>query len=118
MVMMEMLCGGPLIDTFSKEDQIVEFKRDLPESIGDFLERSVRRNRDLMRVLKGLLNNDPAERYQSANEADNGTEGARVIHQQLVKADLDFDYGLELENYVATRLPRSKVVGRRPINPR
>ena len=113
-VVLEMLHGDPLIDQYSTEPSIIEFKKNLPGQIGDFLPGHLRRNRQLLTVLNKLLAANPADRYRNAHEADAGAEGARIIHRQLAKVDLDADYGLELENYLARRLPRSSLRSRDP----
>ncbi len=118
LVLMEMLHGGPLIDLYSTEAEIHKFKLTLPDQIPTFLPEALRRNKELLQILRRLLAIDLADRYQTAEEADTGAEGARVIHQQLAKADLDSDYALELETYIAHRIPRSKVIRRRKLESR
>ena len=109
-VLLEMLKGGPIIDLYSTEEEIFFMKRTLTESLGEILPKEVYKNKQMIKVLKRLLAYDPEDRFQTASEADIGTDGARKFHQQLVKADLDTDYGLELEAYLSHRLPESTIL--------
>ncbi len=118
MILLEMLHGGRVVNEIHTETEIEQFKRDLPGRVKDYLPRALRRNRELVRILQRLLAVDLHDRYLTADQADVGTEGARIIHQQLAKADLDTDYGLELETYIGHRLPRSKVIRRRKLRDR
>lgn len=118
MVLLEMLHGGHVIDMYATERQIYEFKLKLPDQIGEFLSKQLRRNKQLMNILRGMLAVDLHERYETAEDADVGTTGANLIHKQLAKADLDTDYGLELETYLAHRIPRSEVIARRRLKQR
>ncbi len=118
MVLLEMLHGGHVIDMYAKEQEIYKFKLKLPNCIGDFLPKKLRRNKQLLRVLSTLLAVELEDRYPTAEDADTGATGASLIHRQLAKADLDADYGLELETYIAHRIPRSKVISRRRLRAR
>ena len=109
-ILLEMLKGGPIIDLYSTEEEIFFMKRTLTDSLNELLPKELCGNKQLVRVIKRLLAYDPEERFQSAYEADIGTDGARKFHQELVKADLDTEYGMELESYLGYRLPESSIL--------
>jgi serine/threonine protein kinase len=104
LVALELLYGDYLINPRTSEEKLLEFKMDLPNQIGDFLAPPLRENGVLMDTLKRLLAISPRERYASANDADTGKTGVRRIHRQLLRADLDTDYGRELESYMELRI--------------
>ena len=104
LVALELLHGDYLINPRNNEKVLLEFKMDLPNQIGDFLTPKLRENSVLMDTLKRLLAPEPRDRYASAADADTGTTGVRRIHRQLLRADLDTDYGRELESYMELRI--------------
>jgi eukaryotic-like serine/threonine-protein kinase len=104
LVALELLHGDYLINPRNKESNLLEFKMELPNQIGDFLSPELRGNTVLMDTLKRLLAVEPRDRYASAADADTGTTGVRRIHRQLLRADLDTDYGRELESYMELRI--------------
>jgi hypothetical protein len=54
-----------------------------------------------MSILYKMIAPDPTRRYASARDAEAGEEGRRLISKQLVRADLDTEYALELSDYMA-----------------
>jgi serine/threonine protein kinase len=108
---LELLHGDYLTNPRSDEAKLLEFKMELPNQIGDFLSPDLRANTVLMDTLKRLLAVSPRDRYASAADADTGTTGVRRIHRQLLRADLDTDYGRELESYMELR-----IVGENELN--
>jgi serine/threonine protein kinase len=104
LVALELLHGDYLISPKNSEAKLLEFKMELPNQIGDFLSADLRRNTVLMDTLKRLLAVAPRDRYATAADADTGTTGVRRIHRQLLRADLDTDYGRELESYMELRI--------------
>jgi serine/threonine protein kinase len=115
MVLLEILHGGHVIDMYAQERDIHAFKLGLPDAVGDFLPKRLRKNKELIKLLRKLLAVDLEGRYPTAEDADTGTDGASVIHKQLMKADLHLDYGVELETYMSHRIPKSQVISRRRL---
>lgn len=115
MVLLEILHGGHVIDMYAKERQIHAFKLELPDAIGDFLPKKLRKNKVLITILRKLLAVDLEDRYPTAEDADVGADGASVIHKQLMKANLHVDFGVELETYMNHRIPKSQVISRRRL---
>lgn len=103
-VALELLHGGHLLDPYSNEETIYRFKLELPKCIGDFLPTRLRASNLLISILKRLVAVKAKNRYASANEADTGSDGVRVLLRELARARLDADYGRELERYLAHRL--------------
>ena len=110
MVLLEMLNGGPVMDLYSTEEEIYFMKRTLTDSLEDILPKELAKNKQLISVLNKLLAYDPEDRSKTAVEADIGSDGAQKFLKQLVKADLDTDYGIELEAYMSFRLPKSSLI--------
>jgi serine/threonine-protein kinase len=108
-VTLEMLAGRPIVDLDADEDEIHIAKLTLPDRLHEFLPPHVLKNTAVESILRRLLAVHPADRFESAQEADDGTTGAMAVHRQLAKADLDADYGRELEHYLALRLPPARL---------
>lgn len=104
MVVLELLHGKRLVADDSTENDILQFKLSLPETIETYVAPELRDNRTLMKILRRLLAVTPEERYSSASEADFGDDGVRVVHRQLLRASLDSDYGRDLETYMQARI--------------
>lgn len=115
MVLLEMLHGGHVIDLYAQERDIHLFKLELPDIVGDFLPKPLRKNKELIAILRKLLAVNLEDRYPTAEDADTGTDGASLIFKQLVKANLHVDHGVELETYMSHRVPKSQVISRRRL---
>lgn len=98
----ELLYGDHLISTDASDEEILAFKESLPGRLENFLPPAARSDAQLVRLLKSLLAVNPAERFQSANQA---AELAFSIHRSLAQMKLDADYRRELELYLEHRLP-------------
>jgi len=95
-VLFEMLTG---IYPFSEADdgnELVEAKRQLPDRLEEFLPPEVLDNGTLVHLLHKLIAPNPADRFQSAEDADLDENGAADFQRQLVKGDLSSEYENEI----------------------
>jgi serine/threonine protein kinase len=101
LVVLEMLRGERLCSTsMVSEDELLERKLRLVEDLPRLLPVDVSSNDVFMDVLRRCLHPDPAQRFESAEEAAAGAISFRTISRQLVKAELDSDYSREFERYM------------------
>jgi serine/threonine protein kinase len=101
LVALEMLRGQRLCeDRMVSEDELLERKLRLLRDLPRLLPVDVSSNDLFVQVLSRCLHQDPAQRFQSADEAATGREGFRAISRQLVKAELDSEYGHDFERYM------------------
>jgi serine/threonine protein kinase len=101
LVGIEMLRGTPLLGEYSgTEEQLLEAKLHLSEHLHDMLPDSVQDNHALVSILRHMTCVNPEERFTSARDADVGDLGLRVIDKQLVRADLDSEYGRDFADYL------------------
>lgn len=108
LVCLELLHGKPFTNPKQDERALLHFKTTLPARVPEYLPPHVRENQTLVRILRRLLAINPADRFATAGEAEDGTpdaEGARVVHRQLAFMNLDADYSRELARYVCARIP-------------
>jgi serine/threonine protein kinase len=107
---LELLMGRRLTNARTEED-LLAFKRTLPERLKELLPPHVLENSYFVDMLHRLISASPEGRYASAREAESGTNGLSEVHRQLVKTDQDAEYGRELENYMAKLVdPRTNEV--------
>jgi serine/threonine protein kinase len=102
LVAIEMLSGKPLTDLDEvEEEELLRIKEELPHRLPDMLPREVRKRRSLVRILRRLIEPDPANRYGSAKEADVGDEGLIVVDKQFTKESGVTDRGRVLSEYLS-----------------
>jgi serine/threonine protein kinase len=102
LVGIEMLCGGQVISEDEiDEDRLLEVKMKLAGRLSDILPPHVTRMRSLTRILRRLLEPDPANRYGSAKEVEIGDAGLSAVDKQFMKAGIDAEFGRELSDYLA-----------------
>ncbi|MDZ4198170.1 MAG: serine/threonine-protein kinase, partial [Kiritimatiellia bacterium] len=76
LVGIEMLRGEPLMDSSrASEAELLAFKMTLPRRLPDLLPRHVRENKDFVALLGKLVHPDPAQRFESAEQAASGSGG-------------------------------------------
>lgn len=102
LVALEMLRGRILADEPDpSEEDLLAAKMALPSSLPGLLPRDVRKNRDLVAILRRFLEPDPSRRFSSAREAEIGDKGLRPVDNRLVRAGLDSEYARDLADYLA-----------------
>lgn len=96
----EMLSGEyPFVGLAGPE--LIEAKRTLPQRLPDLLPRDVARNDTLLSLIHGLIAPNPADRFVSAELADQAPQGAAQFEQELVRANLSSNYENEIRLWLA-----------------
>ncbi len=75
---------------------LIAAKRRLARHLEDFLPPDVASNWTLVRLVRGLIAPDPAERFDTAETADLHEHGAAEIHRQLIRSNLASEYENEI----------------------
>jgi len=102
LVALEMLRGEKIAHNDEMEEpDLLQLKMKLPDLLESILPPHVLDNKDLVAILRRFIEPDPVERYSSAQEAEVGEGGLRVIDQQLVQAGLASEYGRDLSEYIS-----------------
>lgn len=101
LVLLEMLRGQPLTNpSVRKESDLLDLKMKLPETLPGLLPEYVRQNKDLVRILQLFLNPDYKKRFSTAEEAEAGNLGLRLVHTQLTKSNKEAEYGREIARFM------------------
>lgn len=95
-VLFEMLTGTYPFAGAADGIELVSVKRDLWERLPTLLPKDVARDETLVNLLSKMIAPDPADRFQTAEEADHSDAGAAQIQRQLVKGDLTSEYENEM----------------------
>lgn len=102
LVALEMLRGEKLAHNDAvNESDLLKLKMSLPGALQDVLPTHVLANKDLVEILRRFIEPDPIARFSSAQEAEVGEGGLRVIDRQLVQAGLASEYGRDLSDYLS-----------------
>jgi len=99
-ILIEVLAGAP---PFSGMDfhKLIEAKTD----VYDWLPRALPPeefafSEPLIRLIRGLVDPNPARRFRSAEEADLSDDGAAAFQRLLVKGDLSSEYETEIRHWI------------------
>jgi len=102
MVGLELLRGEPLVDaSHLTEEDLYNFKMDLPNRLYDLLPPHVRENEAFVGVLAKFIHPDPSERYRDVIVAETEQEGLRIVHRQLIALGKDVDYVRVMGSYMS-----------------
>lgn len=102
MVGLELLRGKPLVDASSMtEEDLYNFKMDLPNRLLDLLPPHVRENEAFVHVLRRFIDPDPEKRYRDVITAETEQEGLRIVHKQLSALGRDVDYVRVMGSYMS-----------------
>jgi serine/threonine protein kinase len=102
LIALELLVGEPIVTNPTVgEDGLLAVKKQLGNRLKTILPPYVLENTDLVEILRKLLAYAPADRYESAREAEIGESGLAVIDKQLIHAGLDTEYARDLSDYLA-----------------
>ena len=96
----EMLTGRQMIPARS-EAELLQFKLALPDRLPEILPRHVQESDLLTSLLRGLIHPDPEQRSAFIGEAERVEQAFGILQRELVRMDVDADYGRELETYLA-----------------
>lgn len=102
MVGLELLRGKPLVDAaHMTEEDLYNFKMDLPNRLMELLPPHVRENEAFVGVLSKFIHPDPAQRYHDVIVAETEQEGLRIVHRQLIALGKDVDYVRVMGSYMS-----------------
>lgn len=102
MVGLELLRGKPLVDaSHMTEEDLYNFKMDLPNRLMDLLPPHVRENEAFVGVLAKFIHPDPGQRYRDVIVAETEQEGLRIVHRQLIALGKDVDYVRVMGSYMS-----------------
>jgi len=108
LVALEMLRGEKIAHNDEvNESDLLGIKMNLLESLEEILPAHVLANQDLVAILRRFIEPDQVKRYSSAQEAEVGEGGLRVIDRQLVQAGLASEYGRDLSEYLSNLVNES-----------
>jgi eukaryotic-like serine/threonine-protein kinase len=99
-VFLELLSGRVPFEEVVTRSQMLTAKRQVHEQLDDFLPRDVRRDTGLLELIRGMIHPNPAERFQSAAEADLSENGAAAAHRRLVLGDLSSEYDHDIREWL------------------
>jgi len=106
LVGIELLRGEALADySRMNEQDLLEFKMQLPKRLPSMLPPHVRRNAEFVNLLLKFVDPDPDRRFHSAQEAESGSSGLALLHKQLTMLGKDSEYDRDLESYLAKLFP-------------
>ncbi|MCH2174859.1 MAG: serine/threonine protein kinase [Lentisphaeria bacterium] len=110
LVLLELLWGESLIDDYSTEEVIRDFKIQLYDDFGDFLPKKMRKNKDFMKFMKKMLAWNKNDRFPTSEDMD---EVAQSVVANLMAKERFYDAGVELEKYLVYRLPQAEGLKKR-----
>ncbi|NCC50337.1 MAG: serine/threonine protein kinase [Spartobacteria bacterium] len=109
---LEMLRGEPLLTKKGlTEKDLLEYKMKLPQVLPDLLPDHVRQNDAFVDLLRRFIEPNPKNRFKNASDAESGSEGLRLVHQQLAQLGKDTEYGRELQGYLSKLIARPDSLG-------
>lgn len=99
---LEMLRGEPLTRAEQmEEEELLALKMDLPGRLEDILPESVKKHKDLVRIIRRLIEPYPEDRYESAKDAEVGDEGLKIVEKEFSQSKDAVEYDLEFEDYLS-----------------
>ena len=99
-VFFELLTGTYPFAGINDRTDLINAKIDLWERFPDALPADVARNDTIVQLIAKMIAPDPADRFQSLEDADISRAGANEVQTQLVKTDLATDGTYELRRLV------------------
>ncbi len=100
-ILLEMLTGVIPFHEVKSMKELVQAKLDLPDRLEEHLPVDLKNNDSLIKLIRGLIDADPASRFSSATAADLEEIGAAGFHRHLVKADLSSEYEHDLKTWLS-----------------
>ncbi len=100
-MLIEMLSGSRPFSGLTL-DQLIQAKQEVIERLPALLPlEEFQFSESLIRLLRGLLHPDPAQRFPTAEDAELSDEGAAGFLRELVKSDLSDEYATELRLWIS-----------------
>jgi eukaryotic-like serine/threonine-protein kinase len=99
-VLIELLSGQPCFSETDSYKSLLEQKRTLPSRLHELLPPEVSCNGHLMNFCRGMILQDPARRFPSAEAAELLQEGAASFHRQLVLSNLASEYDNDIRVWI------------------
>lgn len=88
-VALELLSGKIPFVGVCDRNELIRLKEDMWQRIPEILPKDVARNPKMVEMISKMIAPDPADRFNSLEEADLHDSGAAAIERQLVKVDMD-----------------------------
>ncbi|MEZ6094571.1 MAG: serine/threonine-protein kinase [Pirellulaceae bacterium] len=99
-VTVELLSGRALFSGEKDLGTLLKSKRELGDRLPEVLPDEVTSNELLMGFIRGLVDVEPANRFQSADEAVTMKDGASAFLRQLIKGDMASEYQNDLRIWI------------------
>jgi serine/threonine-protein kinase len=101
LVALELLRGKPLVDNPEiSEDELLKIKLNLSKNIEKLLPKKVLRDKDLIYILKKILDPVPENRYASAKDAEAGQDGLVEVNKRLTKLGVNTEFERIISAYL------------------
>ena len=101
LVALELLRGKPLVDNPEiSEAKLLEIKLTLSDNIEKMLPKKVLRDKDLIYILKKILDPSPENRYASAKDAEAGQDGLVKVNKRLTKLGVNTEFERIISAYL------------------
>ncbi|MDA3798623.1 MAG: protein kinase [Kiritimatiellae bacterium] len=102
LVALELLRGEPLTDDVNtSEQELLEIKLTLAENLEKILPKNVLRDKDLIQMLKKVLDPVPENRYKSAKAAEAGQDGLVQVNKRLTKLGINTEFERIISAYLS-----------------
>ncbi len=88
-VMLELLSGKIPFVGVTDKDELIQLKQEMWERVDEILPADVARNSTLVEMISRMIAPDPADRFNSLEDAELADNGAAALQRQLVKVDMD-----------------------------
>lgn len=88
-VVLELLSGKIPFVGVTDKDELIQLKQDMWERVEEILPADVARNSTLVEMISKMIAPDPADRFNSLEDAELADNGAAALQRQLVKVDMD-----------------------------
>lgn len=88
-VVLELLSGKIPFVGVTDKDELIKLKQEMWERVEEILPADVARNTMLVEMVSKMIAPDPADRFNSLEDAELADNGAAALQRQLVKVDMD-----------------------------
>lgn len=99
-VFLELLAGQSSFEEITSRERLMAHKAVLHERLPDVLPADVAEDSSLLELIRRMIHPDPAERFQTPDDALLSEHGAAAAHRRLVLGDLSTEYGNEIREWL------------------